>query len=176
MRCLASIGIYLRLIGLDEIQSQSNRLFTNLGLSLLAIYLALQGLMYCPVNLIQIDRDTQSLIVQSIWPNHIRFVISMTLSILMIGSSVIYSIPLLIDLIHRFSNAMIKLADRLTIISLLITIILSDLNVSYWKQNGGSQLWFELRLILESLTVFMGILVLSHMNHHDQTSSNNKSE
>ncbi|KAH8855799.1 Haloacid dehalogenase-like hydrolase domain-containing 3 [Schistosoma japonicum] len=179
LRCLTTIGIYFRLLGVngdynDTVRKQSGLLnnsnnnfhkinsTTNLyafGLTVMSISLCLLGIFCIPIELFQLDKDIQLTEV-----NSTLFLSSICLLI----ASIIYSIPviihdkLLLNNTLSYKSNLFYYADYLIGFAFLVLSLLRDCNFNYWHIKG-CEFWLEIRVLFENVTILLGIFVINHL-------------
>ncbi|TNN19572.1 Haloacid dehalogenase-like hydrolase domain-containing 3 isoform 2 [Schistosoma japonicum] len=192
LRCLTTIGIYFRLLGVngdynDTVRKQSGLLnnsnnnfhkinsTTNLyafGLTVMSISLCLLGIFCIPIELFQLDKDIQLTEVNSTLflssESYLCKLLSFILGICLLIASIIYSIPviihdkLLLNNTLSYKSNLFYYADYLIGFAFLVLSLLRDCNFNYWHIKG-CEFWLEIRVLFENVTILLGIFVINHL-------------
>nr|CAH8834133.1 unnamed protein product [Trichobilharzia regenti] len=187
LRCLTTIGIYFRLLGVNSMcdgNANTTDNTTNNHSSSSSSLLTSQ-LQSKPYKLFQLDEDIQLTEINSTWPLLLLAdsygclkALSLILGLCMLTVGFIYSIPVIIhdQLVilnnnnnnnpnHKtfsYNSYLFRLADYLVVVCFLILSLLRDCNFSYWRVKG-CEFWLEIRVLLENVTVLLGIFVIAHL-------------
>ncbi|CAH8834529.1 unnamed protein product [Trichobilharzia szidati] len=217
LRCLATIGIYFRLLGVNmyenvnstttntttdhnntnnhsssSLTSQLSKPYSNVyafGLGIMSVSISILGIFCIPVELFQLDEDIQLTEINSLWPlladsYGCLKAFSLILGLCMLMAGFIYSIPVIIHdqlvIINNSNNPnhktfsydsfLFRLADYLVVFCFVILSLLRDCNFSYWRVKG-CEFWLEIRVLLENVTVLLGIFVIKHVTTINRISS-----
>ncbi|CAH8433505.1 unnamed protein product [Heterobilharzia americana] len=144
LRCLTTVGIYFRLLGVNNYvnhdksitNKQTHKPYSNFyafGLAIMSVSVSLLG-------------------------------------ICMLMAGFIYSIPVIIhnklmnntDSFFSYNNYIFRFSDYLVAFSFLMFSLSRDCNFNYWHIKG-CEFWLEIRVLLENITVLLGIPVINHL-------------
>lgn len=189
LRCLASAGIYLRILGIGQHMFKEETSATkfcfnmsntyNLGLSLMSIASALLGFLSIPATIFRLDQELQSIETASTWPIFIQLQ-TLIGSLLACGFSVAgfsYSLPLLVQKqttlrYNQLSQFLCHLADLGCLICLFLVTFLRDIYLDYWTTKN-CEFWLIILNLLENFTIFLGILIINSLLNENQPSDLN---
>lgn len=203
LRCLTTIGVYFRLLGVNGYNDKRKQTDSHnndnqvdqlhkikpttsvyaFGLTIMSVSLCLLSIFCIPVEIFQLDRDIQLTEINSTlilsMDNYISKLLSLILGICLLTAGIIYSIPVIIHdqflLNNTFSykNYLFQFADYLIGFSFLILSLIRDCNFNYWHIKG-CEFWLEIRVLLENITILLGILVINNLLIKNSASSLNE--
>ncbi|KAF5396853.1 hypothetical protein PHET_09814 [Paragonimus heterotremus] len=141
-----------------------------IGLTLMAVFTGLTGLLSFPGRLLQIDRNAQLIEQSAYWPllAGLASCINFCLGLCFCMASLLHTVPLLVtwNLLPSHShiqNRLLRLGDFLTLIGLVALLLVRDSHVQYWVVNG-CEFWLHCHLLLNSFIIFAGILVTADLS------------
>ncbi|CAH8431522.1 unnamed protein product [Schistosoma guineensis] len=203
LRCLTTIGVYFRLLGVngyndkrkqtdshnnDNQVDQLHRIKPTtsvyaFGLTIMSVSLCLLSIFCIPVEIFQLDRDIQLTEINSTlilsMDNYISKLLSLILGICLLTAGIIYSIPviihdqLLLNNTFSYKNYLFQFADYLIGFSFLILSLIRDCNFNYWHIKG-CEFWLEIRVLLENITILLGIFVINDLLMNNSVNSLNE--
>ncbi|CAH8432481.1 unnamed protein product [Heterobilharzia americana] len=185
LRCLTTVGIYFRLLGVNNYvnhdksitNKQTHKPYSNFyafGLAIMSVSVSLLGIFCIPLELFQLDKDIQLTEIHSTWilpvNSYCCSLFSFFLGICMLMAGFIYSIPVIIhnklmnntDSFFSYNNYIFRFSDYLVAFSFLMFSLSRDCNFNYWHIKG-CEFWLEIRVLLENITVLLGIPVINHL-------------
>ncbi|KAF8568769.1 hypothetical protein P879_07465 [Paragonimus westermani] len=189
LRSLAAGAIYLRMLGVQVNSDEERQLAESpkshsgsyaIGLTLMAIFTGLTGLLSFPGRLFQIDRNAQLIEQTAHWPLLAGLApwINFCLGLCFCMASLLHTVPLVVtwNLLPSHShiqNRMFRLGDFLTLIGLVALLLVRDSHVQYWMVNG-CEFWLHCHLLLNSFIIFAGILVTADLSKASERHGNVK--
>ncbi|CAH8431225.1 unnamed protein product [Schistosoma haematobium] len=203
LRCLTTIGVYFRLLGVNGYNDKRKQTDSHnndnqvdqlhkikpttsvyaFGLTVMSVSLCLLSIFCIPVEIFQLDRDIQLTEINSTlilsMDNYISKLLSLILGICLLTAGIIYSIPVIIHdqfLLNNtffYKNYLFQFADYLIGFSFLILSLIRDCNFNYWHIKG-CEFWLEIRVLLENITILLGIFVINDLLINNSVNSLNE--